>query len=316
MSVSCPACLSDNVGPVEHVDVSALAESWARAGAHGPTLPEEIHRYVRGDLGSNVIRIMACANCEMEFADPRKTWRPSHYPAEGHGLGWDHEQALQLLATLQRGRVLDIGCADGQFLEKAAALGHEATGVDFSDEDVAAARRRGVEAFVGDLSRDGDLTRGTRPFSIITLFQVIEHLEELETVFAQIARLATPDARLMIGCPSPRRYTRTWAHPERIGLSDYWDYPPQHSLRWSAEALEVFLTRQGWQVTSIQHEPLSWVGAAAHLTALWGRRAGWYASPFRRRVETISWLGRIACRQMIAPASGIRLFTSAVRRAA
>jgi SAM-dependent methyltransferase len=312
--MTCPACLSANVELAERVDVTALAESWVRAGAHGPNAtPEAIYSYVLDDVGATVVQMMACAECEMEFADPRRTWRPTHYPAEGHGLGWDHEQALALLSTMPRRPVLDIGCADGQFLERAAALGHQPTGVDFSEEDVDAARHRGVEAFVGDLSRDGDLMREQRRFATITMFQVIEHLEQLETVFTQIGRLAAPEATLMIGCPSPHRYTRTWEHPERIGLSDYWDYPPQHSLRWSADALRAFLTRHGWHVTSIVHEPLSWVGAAAHLTALSGRRAAWYSSPLWRRLKTASWLGRIAIRQMSAPASGIRLFASAVR---
>src|SRR5262245_12334224 len=123
--MTCPACLSGNIALAERVDVAALADSWVRAGAHGPrTTADAIHGYVLDDLGSSVVRMMSCAECEMEFAEPRKTWRPSHYPAEGHGLGWDHEQALASLSSMPRGTVLDIGCADGQFLEKAAALGH------------------------------------------------------------------------------------------------------------------------------------------------------------------------------------------------
>ena len=145
--MTCPACLSANTNLAERVDVATLAESWVRAGAHGPgATAEAIHSYVLDDLGSTVVQMMACAECEMEFADPRRTWRPTHYPAEAHGLGWDHEQALAMLSTMPRRPILDIGCADGQFLEKAAALGHQPTGVDFSEEDVDTSRRRGVEA--------------------------------------------------------------------------------------------------------------------------------------------------------------------------
>lgn len=312
--MSCPACLSPKVDLLERVSVQELAASWARAGVHASgTTPDAIHDYVREDLGADDVSMLSCHACGMEFADPRKTWRPDHYPGEAHGLGWDHDQALTVLSTLPRGALLDVGCADGQFLEKAAALGYRVTGMDFSSEDVDAARRRGVDAFVGDLSREGNLAFGNRRFDTITMFQVIEHLEELEAVFAQLARLATPDATLMIGCPSPRRYTRAWAHADRIGHSDYWDYPPQHSLRWSAQALRAFLTRQGWSVSSIAHEPLEWIGAAAHLTALSGGRSTWYASPVRRRMHTLGWLTRIAWRQARTPATGIRLFACATR---
>ncbi len=48
-------------------------------------------------------------------------------------------------------RLLDVGCADGQFLARAAALGHTVTGVDFSPEDIEASRGKGFEAYVADL---------------------------------------------------------------------------------------------------------------------------------------------------------------------
>lgn len=288
-----------------------------RAGVHarGTTL-DDLRSFISEDLGSDSVSMASCGMCGLEFANPRRTWRPAHYPHEGHGLGWDHEQALARLADTPRMSILDVGCADGQFLEKAATLGHDVTGVDFSSEDVDAARQRGVEAFVGDLSRDGGLVFGDRRFTTITMFQVIEHLEELEAVFSQLTRLASSNATLMIGCPSPRRYTRAWHHPDRVGLSDYWDYPPQHSLRWSAEALRLFLTRHGWTVTAIAHEPLAWLGAAAHLTALDGRQERWYTNPVARRLTTLRWLARIASRQWWRPVTGIRVFACAVRNAA
>ena len=312
--MTCPACLSTNVDLLERVSVPELAASWVRAGVHARgTTPDAIRGYVDEDLGSDTVRILACHECEMEFADPRRTWRSNHYPAEAHGLGWDHDQALALLARMPLGSVLDIGCADGQFLEKAAAIGHQVTGIDFSSEDVNTVKGRGFEAHVGDLSRDGDLVFGNRRFDTVTMFQVIEHLEELDVVFSQVAKLAARNATLMIGCPSPRRYTRAWPHPDRIGVSDYWDYPPQHSLRWTADALRAFLERHGWTVTAVAHEPLDWVGAAAHLTALSGRHETWYGSPAKRRAQTLRWLARIAWRQTRAAATGIRLFACATR---
>lgn len=272
---------------------------------HGAATPTEIQNFVREDLGTAVVEIWQCRACHLEFALPHRTWRAAHYPHEQHGLGWDHEEALRELATVLPLALLDVGCADGQFLTKAAALGHRVTGVDFSDEDIAAARALGHEAHVADLSRENALVEGNRRFDAITLFQVIEHLEEPDLVFAGLGKLAAPGAMLILGCPSSRRYTRAFPHPERIGASDFWDAPPQHVLRWTPAALTAFLARHGWRVERTSFEPLVPYHAAAHLAGL-----GQFAeSSWRRRLGVLKYYARLK----MGSCTGIRLFALARR---
>jgi SAM-dependent methyltransferase len=255
-------------------------------------------------LGSDAIQIFQCSRCGLEFASPSRTWTSSHYPHEKHQLGWDHEKALTELSTMPQLRLLDVGCADGQFLSRAAALGHTVTGIDFSPEDIEASRRHGFEAYVADLSKTNALVEGSRQFDAITLFQVIEHLESPDLVFEQLSRLAAPGATLMLGCPSFRRYTRAFPHPDRIGSSDFWDCPPQHSLRWTPAALEAFTARHGWAVRHVIFEPADPVHAAAHLAGL-----SHYSSKWTRRAATLNY--RIRLR--LGCATGVRLYFRATR---
>jgi 2-polyprenyl-3-methyl-5-hydroxy-6-metoxy-1,4-benzoquinol methylase len=295
----CPACLSPGAAVLETLSTENLADRWAGLKFHGGASPDEIRRFVREDLGSSNIEIFQCADCRLEFARPARTWSARHYPHEEHSLGWDHEQALADLAGMPPSRLLDVGCADGQFLARAASLGHTVTGVDFSPEDIEAARRQGFEAYVADLSKDNALVDANRRFDAITLFQVIEHLESPDLVFEQIGRLAAPGAALMLGCPSSRRYTRAFRHADRIGSSDFWDCPPQHSLRWTPAALEAFTARHGWAVRQVAYEPLAPVHAAAHLAGISEYGSKWY-----RRVATLGY--RIGLR--FRRPSGIRLY--------
>jgi SAM-dependent methyltransferase len=303
-SLTCPACRSVQTSVSETLDTAGIADRWAPLPFHGPVAtPADIRRYVCEDLASDAIQIFRCSACGLEFASPSRTWSASHYPHEPHQLGWDHEQALSELAAMPPLRLLDVGCADGQFLARAASLGHTVTGIDFSPDDIEASRRRGFEAYVADLSKNNALVEGKRLFDAITLFQVIEHLETPDLVFEQLSRLAAPGAALMLGCPSSRRYTRKFPHPDRIGSSDFWDCPPQHSLRWTPAALEAFTARHGWAVRHVAFEPVEPVHAAAHLAGL-----SHYSSKWTRRAAILSYRVRLR----LGCATGIRLYFRAI----
>ncbi len=302
--MTCPACLSE-ARLQESLSTAELARHWGRTKAHGPASSAEIESFVRQDIGCDAIEIHCCTRCALEFTEPAHTWNAAHYPHEEHSLGWDHAEALRTLAKLGSRTVLDIGCATGQFLEELKTQGHQATGIDFSAEDIAIARARGLEAYVADLSRDNELVSGSRRFQVITLFQVIEHLERPDLVFAGIDRVAAPGALLLIGCPSSRRYTRHFHHPQLVGSSDFWDSPPQHVLRWTPEALTRFGARHGWLVERIAFEPLQPRHAAAHLAGL-GAFSG---RPWARRAATLGYFLRLRHSDL----TGIRLFWAARR---
>ena len=302
--MTCPACHSP-ARLKESLSTAELARHWGRTQAHGPAAPAEIEAYVRQDIASATVEIHCCSLCALEFTQPAHTWSAAHYPHEQHSLGWDHAEALRMLAKLGPQTVLDIGCATGQFLEKLKAQGHQAAGVDFSPEDITAARAQNLEAYVADLSRDNELVAGNRRFQVITMFQVIEHLEHPDLVFAGVDRVAAPGALLLVGCPSSRRYTRHFHHPELVGSSDFWDSPPQHVFRWTPEALTRFGARHGWLVERIAFEPLQPKHAAAHLAGL-GAYSG---RPWARRAATIAYYLRLRNSSL----TGIRLFWAARR---
>lgn len=303
-NLACPACLSTETSIFETLETAAIADRWARLTFHGAATPDEIRGYLREDIASDSIDIMSCHACGLEFASPARTWSAAHYPHEDHELGWDHEQSLAELATMPPLKLLDVGCANGQFLARAAALGHTVTGVDFSPEDIEAARRLGFEAYVADLSKSNALVDGNRRFGAITLFQVIEHLEAPDLVFEQLGRLAEPGATLMLGCPSSRRFTRAFRNPDRIGSSDFWDCPPQHSLRWTPAALEAFTARHGWAVRHVAFEPMEPIHAAAHMA---GRFE--YSSKWQRRAATLYYRFRLR----LGCTTGFRLYFRAVK---
>jgi 2-polyprenyl-3-methyl-5-hydroxy-6-metoxy-1,4-benzoquinol methylase len=309
---TCPACASLAMEAVERMPVERIAAAWARQEAWARHDAADVLARVRADVGAESVSFLRCARCGLEAADPARAWSAGNYPPEAYGLAWDHLRALDVLAGEKPLRLLEIGCADGKFLERAATLGHRATGIDFSRVAVEAARARGLDAHVADVRQARDFA-GDERFGALAMFQVIEHLEEPDAVFDAIAQAAAPDALLLVGCPANLRYTRRVRHADRIGRSDFWDYPPQHVLRWTPDALRIFLGRHGWRMESHRYEPFHPVGAAAHLTAVDGKAGGWYGRPVRRRVATAAWLGRLLAARMRGRMTGIRMFAAARR---
>jgi SAM-dependent methyltransferase len=308
----CPACVSLALEAVERMPVERIAAAWARQDAWAGYDAADVLARIRADLGADSVAFLRCARCGLEAADPARAWSAANYPPEAYGLAWDHLRALEILDGETPRRLLEIGCADGKFLERAASLGHRATGIDFSRAAVDAARERGLDARVADVRQVADVA-GAEPFGAVAMFQVIEHLEAPDAVFDALGGIVAPDALLLVGCPADLRYTRRVRHPDRIGRSDFWDYPPQHVLRWTPDALRIFLGRHGWRMERCEYEPFHPIGAAAHLVGVEGRLGGWYARPVRRRMATAAWLARLLATRVRWKMTGIRLLVTARR---
>ncbi len=106
-------------------------------------------------------------------------------------------------AHRERGRLLDVGCALGAFLDEAAGYsGFELCGVDVSPETVAQAADRfggrGVAFASGALP---SLPFEDGAFDIVTAFDVVEHVPDRHAAIAELRRLLTPGGLLVVTVP-------------------------------------------------------------------------------------------------------------------
>jgi 2-polyprenyl-3-methyl-5-hydroxy-6-metoxy-1,4-benzoquinol methylase len=118
-----------------------------------------------------------------------------------------------MLARLQpEGRLLDVGCATGFFLEPAAQF-WEVTGVELSEFAAEYARREfGHTVYTGDLA---DVGIPDASFDVVTLWNTIEHVADAREVMKHVARVAAPGALIVlttgnVSGPLARRDLAKW----------------------------------------------------------------------------------------------------------
>jgi SAM-dependent methyltransferase len=311
----CPACLGTALSRTPAVSAERIAAAWARQEAFRGVEPAEVLRRVRADLGAAEASFLRCTRCGVERADPARAWSAEHYPPEGYGIAWDHLRAMDRLRKEPPLRLLELGCAEGDFLALAGKAGHRVRGIDFSAAAVERARERGLDAHAA-AADDAPRYAAGEPFEAVAMFQVIEHLEAPDAVFAALAAASAPEALLFVGCPAPERYSRRLPHPDRLGDSDFWDWPPQHVTRWTPEGLRIFLGRHGWRVSEVLEEPCDAVGAAAQLAAVAGIAGGWYERPLARRAATAGYRALLAAVRLRRRTTGTRMLAVARRETA
>ncbi|MCP4514478.1 MAG: class I SAM-dependent methyltransferase, partial [Delftia sp.] len=153
--------------------------------------------------------IVECLECGLVYANPRYNNGEilSKYEAvqdplyveerEGRVLTFErHLRPLEKIAPPGNGRrLLDVGCHVGVFVEIAARHGWDAWGVEPSHWAANQAQQAGLQVIEGTLSTAG---LEDASFDVITMWDVIEHVEQPSLEVCEAFRLLKPGGVLAV----------------------------------------------------------------------------------------------------------------------
>lgn len=138
------------------------------------------------------------------------------------------------------GRLLDVGCGDGRFLESMHRKGWEVMGCEVDAAAAAAATARGLTVRVGQFAT---LHWPASSFDAVTLQHVLEHLPHPSPAFQTAWRILRPGGLLVMVTPNvdslgQQIFGRAWRG---------WE-PPRHFCLYRPALLRLLAEQNGFHV--------------------------------------------------------------------
>lgn len=255
-----------------------------------------------------------------EEASPRAATRPGLKRWLGTISGlrrllrWLGDERATVLPTPPhpgRSRMLEIGCAHGGFLERAASIGWIVDGIEPSDSAAAQAQQRGIPVFVGRLDQ-ANLESHSR--DCIVFWMVLEHVPDPVAFLTTVHHTLSPGGVLALSIPNA-------ASLERWVFGRYWQGydPPRHLQVFTAGEIRRVLTRLGFTDVRVIYQAGirdSYAGMAA-----WGMahfpRARWpqrLMESFRGETPRwLHWMSLIPARVLAASGTAGRITVIATK---
>ncbi len=209
-------------------------------------------------------RVVDCPTCGLTFLSPRLTETAilklysdqEYYVSEVAGQGYDEylevrpnwiktftKRLDQVLKYQKPGKVLDIGCGPGFFLEAAQVKGYNAYGLDPSDYIVKVAREK-----FGDRIQHGVIETADYPaeeFDLVVAFDTFEHIYHPLEWLTAARRVLKTGGLLAITTPDPSSMLAKLSGKNWVSFK-----LPEHVFYWSPATIRRALT-DGWEILEI-----------------------------------------------------------------
>lgn len=144
-------------------------------------------------------------------------------------------------------RVLDVGCAFGYFLKLCDEYGLETYGLDISEYALEKAKTiTKAKLYLHDVN-DGLRIFQNEFFDLITMFDVIEHVENPYTFLIESRRVLKSGGKLIITTPNLNAITRFWKKDKWYGYID-----DSHLYLFTPTSLRSLVERAGFKTMKLE----------------------------------------------------------------
>lgn len=215
--------------------------------------------------------IVSCKNCDFAFlklipnsSNIHKLYNENYYGNEEiygyRGSYYDEEKPYMFLPRLEwvsksniygdDRRLLDIGCADGEFLSYAKEAGWQVCGLEISAEGYDLCKEKGIEVYNKELREIGFPDNS---FHVVTLWDVLEHYISPKDELREIYRILKAGGMIFISTPNHKK--------GKVMGKNWFGYNAsyEHLSYFEAATLTQMLMDVGFRVDTVfSHENNDW----------------------------------------------------------
>src|SRR5665647_1839613 len=211
-------------------------------------------------LTAEEFTIQKCDHCGFKFVNPRpdKSEIGRYYQSEEY-ISHDAKK-VNLLGQVYKmarifsinnkyklvkkyvksGKILDIGCGTGEFLQYCKSKGFEVKGVEPNEKAGDFAKLENGIPVSNDLS---DLAMDKDSYGCITMWHVLEHIHDLNETLDLVKGLLEPKGIFIVAVPN----SNSWDAQEYGKFWAAYDVP-RHLYHFTDVTLEKLVTRHGFEV--------------------------------------------------------------------
>lgn len=166
----------------------------------------------------------------MTYWDERNNCPASHAPSFEYTLEYSRWVSKRYFNPV--GRLLDIGCGNGNFTNSFIKLGYDTIGIDIETIFPSAIKV--------DLEK-GNLPFESESFDYIFFRHTIEHIQNAEGILQECFRVLKKSGKLLIETID-----------FKISYKTFYDYP-QHKRPFTKRSLEFFLKMYGFKIIRLSY---------------------------------------------------------------
>jgi len=203
--------------------------------------------------------IFECKQCNLVFVNPRPTIEElkKYYETEyeeGSYILYSESKDIRSVINKKRieeiskfslkGKLLDVACATGAFLDAALDYDLDTYGVELSTKAANTAKLRHKNIFNGTLE---DAHYPDLFFDNVAMFDIIEHFIDPNSTIAEVNRIMQNNGLLIFTTPD----ISSW-HSKLFGKNWIWVIPPEHLNYFSPKSMRYFLEKSGFEILEMR----------------------------------------------------------------
>ena len=285
----CPVCSTNKAHHLWSVTSKEAAQHFVLAEKY-PERFSDLVSHIEVLWGKNTCEVVRCDNCAFCYSHPyiagdAKFYDLAYIYSTYPSWKWEFQQTYDVLSKHSNSNIkfMEIGAGDGAFVKRVAENIVPKENIfctEFSVYGREQIEKFGVKCMPVDF-RTLSSPELMKNFDAVCMFQVLEHLDNLEPLFQKLNWLMKSGGSLFIAVPNGNRIEFNELNGALL------DMPPNHIGRWNKKCFEIIGKQNGFRVEDYKMEEDDFVAGVKEFAFYRLLRRSQKSGSFENRLFTI-----------------------------